>query len=641
MKKNSLALLLIALSLNVFSQRKPDNVIDLKNHLQEINIHQITGVPIAVTNEAYFGIDPTTNQTLWKVDRALYQKLSNLTDTEEDFFEVALTPYAIINNNLVDVRTGKLILDKSKENIKRLKTYDTMLPIGVLLIEGAADGIQYLYCIDLNKNDLKWKAKIGTTSMLKDAIKNAVPENPFTTGSFKTLVSKAGDFIYKSGKHLISINGKNGSIMWDLNIDPGQAFFNQNESRLIVVDKGGSMMSLMTSSMTMNLNKMEALGKEVIAIDPLTGKTIFEIKLSDKYKWASDFGDKFFIASTDGGNLYSYENGQKAFKKDFEEKRIQYVQQTSEGYLIAYKNKQMLVDATGKSIWKKPLEIEDISDDVDYDRYEYSSGYIIAYKSYLGYYAKDQKKPLWKIGVDEKAKLAYDSFHKNILILDGEKYYIINPDKSIEKPKPLKVKLNDDGDSFNVVDIKANTYFFSGPFEYFITDINGKILKQKYYKQPGELGRQLANIGTGVLAAAAIYQASAGVINTGMGITKVMSGTFEPLGESGASLVDKGTGQINKGLGQIYSADAMLTGANLLSVFGGPRYNAFGSTLTNAYYFTKGENGEKLLVRVLKENGDETDKLIFLNNKPVYEIDYITNKVFYLHNNELHIFNNK
>lgn len=641
MKKNIFTLFLVVISLSVFSQRKPDNVIDLKNHLQEINIHQITGVPIAVTNEAYFGIDPSTNQTLWKVDRSLYQKLSNLTETEQDFFEVTLTPYAIINDNLVDVRTGKLIIDKTKESIKRLKKYDTMLPLGILLIEGASEGTQYLYCIDLSKNELKWKAKIGTTSMLKDAIRNAVPENPFTTGSFKTIVSKAGNFIYKSGKHLISINGKDGAIMWDLNNDPGQAFFNKSESRLMVVDKGGSMMSMMTSAVTMNMNKMEALGKEVTALDPTTGKTLFEIKLNDKYKWADDFGDEFFIASTDGGNLYSYETGQKKFKKDFDEKRIHYVQKTAEGYLIAYKNKQMLVDATGKNIWKKAVEIEDISDDVDYDRYEYNNGYIIAYKSYLGYYAKDQKKPLWKIGVDEKAKLAFDGYHRNILILDGEKYYIINPDKSAEKPKPLKVKLKDDGDSFNVVDIKENSYFFSGPYEYFITDINGKILKQKYYKQPGELGRHLANIGTGVIAAAAAYQATAGLMNQGMGVANVLGGTFAPLGESGAGLIDKGTAQFNKGINQVYSVNALAAGANLLSAFGGSRYNAFGSTITNAYYFTKGENGEKLLVRVLKENGNETDKLIFLNNKPVYEIDYITNKIFYLHNNELHIFNNK
>jgi outer membrane protein assembly factor BamB len=631
MKKTLFAFLTLSgMYFGTFAQRQPDNIIDLKNHVQEINIHQITGIPIAVTNESYYGIDPNTNKTIWKVDRALYQKLSNLTETEEDFFEVALTPYAIINNNLVDVRTGKLIIDKTKDNVKRLKKYDTILPLGLLLIEGASDGIQYLFCVDLNKTELKWKAKIGTTSMLKDAVKGAIPENPFTTGSFKTLYSKAGNFIYKSDKHLISINGNDGSVMWDLNINPGQAFFNNDESRLMVVDKGGSMVSMLKNTMTMNLNKLEALGKEVTAIDPQTGKTLFELKLEDNYKWTADFGNEFFIANTAGGNLYSYENGQKKFKKDFDEKRIQDIQKMNEGYLISYKNEQMLVDQTGKKLWKKPVVLEDVSDDVDYDRYEYQNGYIIAFKSYLGYYIKDQKKPVWKLSLDEKAKLAYDQLHKNILILDGEKYYIINPEKSAEKPKALKVKLKDDGDSFNVVDIKPNSYFFSGPFEYFITDISGNIIKQKYFKEPGGLIRQLANAGSVVLAAAAVYQASAGVINMEKGIGQSFCG----LGESGEQTFKKGVNQYN-------SADGLASGAALLQAFGGSRYNAFGSTPSNAYYFTKGENNDKLLIRVFKENGDETDKLIFLNNKPVYQIDYISNKVFYLHGNELQIFNNK
>jgi len=315
-------LILTGLSFSASAQRKADKVIDLKNRIQEINVHQITGVVIAATNESYYGIDQNTNSVIWKVDRSAYQKLSNLTqDTPEDFFEVALTPYAIVNDNLADVRTGKLIIDKAKDNIKRLKKYDTMLALGVVLLEGASDGVQYLFCVDLDKNELKWKTKIGTTSMLKDAMKSYIPENPFTTGSFKTLYSKAGNFIYKSDKHLISINGNDGKIMWDLDINPGEAFFNEDQSRLIVVDKGGSMVSMITNTMTMSINKLDALGKVVTALDPQTGKTIYELKLDDKYKWAADFGDEFFIASTSGGNLYSYASGQQKFKKDFNEKK--------------------------------------------------------------------------------------------------------------------------------------------------------------------------------------------------------------------------------------------------------------------------------------------------------------------------------
>jgi len=310
-------------------------------------------------------------------------------------------------------------------------------------------------------------------------------------------------------------------------------------------------------------------------------------------------------------------------------KRIQDIQKTNEGYLISYKNEQMLLDQTGKKLWKKPVVIEDLNDDVDYDRYDYQNGYVIAYKGYLGYYVKDQKKPAWRISVDEKAKLAFDPLHKNILMLDGENYYIINPDKLATKPKPFKIKLKTE-EEFNVVDIKPNSYFFSSPFEYFITDISGNIIKQKYFKEPGGLVRNLVNAGATVLSAAAFYQETAGVINIEKGIAEGLM----TMGESGEKTFTKGAKQ--------YVSSASLTeGSELLARFGGNRYNAFASTPTNAYYFAKGDNEDKLLIRVLKETGEETDKLIFLNNKPIYQIDYITNKIFYAHGNELLIFDDK
>ncbi|MGE6218240.1 PQQ-binding-like beta-propeller repeat protein [Nubsella zeaxanthinifaciens] len=643
MKKIIITLTLAGLCVMGYAQRNPDNIIDLKNQVQEVKVHQITGVPIASTNESYFGLNPNTNDILWTVKRSLLQKLSNLTDTGEDFFEVILTPYVIINNNLVDVRSGKLVIDTEADKVKQLKKYDTMLPQGVLFIEGNSEGSKMLYCVDLAKNEVRWRTKIGNTSALKEAIKESLPpENPFASYELKTLFTKGGNFIYKTGKHLLSLNGTTGQIAWDLEVDPGEAFFNDDESRLVVVkNRENGIMSMVKSSMSEAITGRKIFGKEIKGIDPQSGKIIYEIKLSNNYKFAVNYGDKFFVASLDGANFYDFATGEKKMKKDFAERRIQDVFKNNEGYLISYKNKQMLIDDTGKELWKKPIEIEDVNDDVDYNKYVYKNGYIIAYNGFIGYYTPGQKKPVWKIGLDEEyCRLAYDGLHNNILLLDKEKFYIVNPDVSIEKPKPFKIDLKNNGMDFTIVNIKPNSYFFSSPFEFFITDISGKVIKQKFYKEPGALLRHLTNAGNIALSAASAYNYVAGATNINIGFAESIAGNFSPPGQA-EELLRRSDSDINKGLRQLTAASAFATGVELLSKFGGSRFNAFKASNEYAYYFTKGEGGQKLLIRVSKETGEETDKLIFLNNKPIYEVDMVTNKVYYQKGTEVQVFNNK
>ena len=71
------------------------------------------------------------------------------------------------------------------------------------------------------------------------------------------------------------------------------------------------------------------------------------------------------------------------------------------------------------------------------------------------------------------------------------------------------------------------------------------------------------------------------------------------------------------------------------------RFNAMKQNRDFSYIFAKAETGEKVLVKVRKADGVEVDKIIFKNNKPIYEIDPATQNIFYVLDNSIQIFNKK
>jgi uncharacterized pyridoxamine 5'-phosphate oxidase family protein len=71
------------------------------------------------------------------------------------------------------------------------------------------------------------------------------------------------------------------------------------------------------------------------------------------------------------------------------------------------------------------------------------------------------------------------------------------------------------------------------------------------------------------------------------------------------------------------------------------RFNAMKQNRDYSYIFAKADTGEKILVKVSKADGVEVDKIIFNNNKPLYEIDPATQNIFYVSDKSIQIFNKK
>ena len=73
-------------------------------------------------------------------------------------------------------------------------------------------------------------------------------------------------------------------------------------------------------------------------------------------------------------------------------------------------------------------------------------------------------------------------------------------------------------------------------------------------------------------------------------------------------------------------------------LFAKERHNALQETNKYAILFAKGENGERLLIKVDKETGEELDKITVDNLRPIYDVDYATDDIYYSVKNQVKVF---
>jgi hypothetical protein len=95
---------------------------------------------------------------------------------------------------------------------------------------------------------------------------------------------------------------------------------------------------------------------------------------------------------------------------------------------------------------------------------------------------------------------------------------------------------------------------------------------------------------------------------------------------------------------KLAEAEVLLVGTeNLFSLADkfSSRFKAMKQNSANAFVFAKGENKEKLLIKVRKEDGKELDKISFANDRPEYEIDPVTDNIFYVNGNSLLVYESK
>jgi hypothetical protein len=169
--------------------------------------------------------------------------------------------------------------------------------------------------------------------------------------------------------------------------------------------------------------------------------------------------------------------------------------------------------------------------------------------------------------------------------------------------------------------------------------LDGKILFQKQYEQPGESGRQALKlagaVGSAYFGGKSNFQS--GVANATVEMTyRDENGVIH---NSRSFLVsDAGRAELNRRANNNAATAATI---NMLSQNVAKRFNALKQNSSYAYIFAKDKTADsknKVLVKVSKKDGKEVDKIIVNNLKPLYEIDAATETLYYGNKNQLLIF---
>ena len=631
-------LLIVALAIPslLLSQRKADWTVEVSGVPQQILFQQLTGIPILQTDKAFIGVDPEQKKAIWTIQRSGIKALSAVVESEADFYSVQGTPYVIIRNSLIDSRDGKVIIDKEKEGFTSIESYEVLPQLDGILFRIQGKGMLQLYLVNFKSNQLAWKSEIVKSSGIELSSSNETTvEIGVPMGT--TLVTKSKHILYVNKKNLACVDGQSGKLLWLEKSEPGLVVTTPNEKTVLSVESsGGGLMSAMSAAFS-----GITLSNKIKAFDLLTGKEVWkkDLEAKENIRWIDPRPDYLVVAHKGGCNLFDYASGESLWKKDFDGKRVYDVQANAEGFLVLFNSgyKSMQLDKNGKELWKKPQSVIDTEDDIELpedggvDRYAYDKGTVIVTPTSIVFYPKKgagMKK--WSQSLDENVRMAYDASRKNIILARGKYLLLVNPDQNAKVVKELKIDLEEPF-AFNNLEIRNQSYFMSSSQEFAILDFASDKIVNKFYKKPFDSKLFASRLASIALSAGSAAFALPGTYNVMGGVASEMV-MVSPGSSSAQNQVQKGANQLTAS-----SLAYDLSGMVLLE-----RFNAFKQSRDFAYFLASDKSGKEdviFLAKVSKDSGAEADKLIFDDPRPVYHVDEVGKKVFYLSKGMLKVFN--
>lgn len=630
MKKITLSILMaLSLSFSGYSQRSFDEKITTESNIQDLVQNEITGVIVFKEGNTIKGINPETKKIIWTLTSEDFGKTSAadiLSDPDfgkifkdkSDLTSIAGSPYveAYINSKfiIINTDTGKVVYNSSKESF--WVTQSDFLPeTDEYLLTLKSGGDMAIALIDMKTGNLKWNTVVDKAkSLFSFSLKESANTN---------IARVNGSVIYYLlyGK-LYSFERETGKLNWKAEEDYSKFFLTQNDKNIVVVNSKG----LLSSKEYLN----------VLSTD--NGKSIWKESIkTKKVIYLEDWGTKLLIAHYGGFNFYDLKSGEKIWKKDARGDGLKKVIPIEQDFLYVAENEMMLIDKDGQKIWKKFIEIADDKEDPIYylgrvgDKVMYLTG---TYGNLVDY--KTGVK-LWKrnIKFNEKRPVlpTYDEVTNTYLVYNDEKLYKFDPSIS-DKPEPFaKVNVKNEKD-LNSIENYPWGVAISGPVEVMGVALDGSIKYHNVYKQPGETGRRLLK---GVSGAGSLAMGAASAINGLVGQEIDLIVRDEKGNIVGNIHKDADEKLLKKSKNQAVASAAM----GIVAAKFNSRFNAMKQNRDFSYIFAKAETGEKVLVKVRKADGVEVDKIIFKNNKPIYEIDPATQNIFYVLDNSIQIFNKK
>ncbi|MBP6811886.1 MAG: PQQ-binding-like beta-propeller repeat protein [Saprospiraceae bacterium] len=634
MRQNLMIAVLIASTLSVFAQRTADWSVELTGNAQKIVLQNFAGVPIIQTESAFIGIDPETQKVAWTAKRAS-SKLVAAMEEGTDFYTLNMTPFILVRENLMDCRTGQVLMDKDRDGYKAVESYEVIPDLNSVLLRTIAKGMVRLYLVSMAENKVLWNTDVMKNSVVEfvdmsaegQAAAEANDDNDIEIPLGSSLVSPDGYLFYRHKRSLICLKSDTGKVLWAEKTSAAELLLSPEGKTLLVAEaEAGPAIEGAIS---------RPKGKKISAWNIATGKPAWkeEIKADAAVRWLDAHPKFLTVVHRKGCNLYQYGTGEPLWKNDFEGRRVVEVLPNEEGYLITYESgyKAMQVSKDGLPRWKKPQLVEteegeengdDTPDESGIDRFHFAKGDVLVSADRIRFVpAKGSGLKRWKMKLSLSDRISYDPIRKNLVVLTLQKLLLVNPDKNPKVTLELKIDLKDPY-AFDIFEIREKAYFMSSDKEYVILNPETDAVTHKFYPKAFDP--------TGLLYRAAFT----GMAGAGVRVREDKEGARTVRwGRPGACNLEA-----NNSKSERTSAAALGTVFTLMPP---SRYSAFKEDRDFAYYLTDeavSGKGKNMLIKVSKDQGGEADKLIFDNARPLYQIDEIQKRVFYVHKNTLKVF---
>ncbi|MDY0905223.1 PQQ-binding-like beta-propeller repeat protein [Pedobacter sp. CFBP9032] len=646
-------LVITGLYFGAFAQRQADYSSKFQTKIQSIILDNLTGNIIVKEANGVSSFNPQTNTIDWNITDEQLGKTTNMSklikvndalndpdllkifQSSDQLAFIENTPYIQANINSKDViinaLDGKIMFNSGTTNYRLLLSQ--YIPSDQKFLFLVTEGKDFK-CILFDPKTSKeiWITSIGTKDgMLKSLLANSVANNMglgLSKLTTKDEVVATSDAIYATiNNHLFKLDKETGKIAWSIKENVNRFYLSNDNKHIITMRNAGSLIS---SKRALN------------ALDTETGIPLFKEDIITKYiSYIEDWGNKFLLAHSNGFNFFDYNTGKKIWKKDAKGDDIKQVIAIDKDYLYIADNEMSLIDCDGKQKWKNFVEISDDKADpvyflnkIDNNKVFYLTG---TYGNMVDY---TTGKKIWKgnIKFDPKLPLlyAFDESNKSFLVFNDEKIYKFDP-TAVEKPEPFaKIKVRNDK-ALSTIGLFDWGVSLSGENEVIGVGKDGSIKFKRTYKEPGAAARRLLK--TGSIIGTSYFGA----------VSSIQGGLSEA-----TYVVRDGSGNIKQGYLLSEASREKLQSKSILNnnisssisatVSGriNSRFKALKQNNDFAYIFARGEGDQtNYLVKVSKATGEEVDKIAVDNTKPIYEIDYLTDNLYYVYQNELRVFSKK
>jgi len=641
MRTTILSLLIISVISVSFGQRSADQTLEFTSKVQDLIIVPFNGITAISDNTNLRGYDPEQEKIIWTIpipkasgasvtSGALAEGISpntllsmNAKANGADFSVIPDTPFLqkFFDNRLYVINSfnGDMIFEPTEAKTFYFQA-EYLFDEDALLIRGMEDKKLVVSKYDIKTKSYTWKTvvseKFGSVLTKLSAI---LGDNP-TAGRDEMVYSEDKVFLLAKSKFYV-LNKGTGDLLWSAEDD------DKNYNRFFA--------SLDGQNVLLTEIKGWLGGKELLDLrNANDGSAVWKDPVKTKYLVLfEDWQDKMLLAHYKGFNFFDYKTGEKLWKKDPKGKGIKSVIPVGTDFLYVYDDEMMLLDKEGQKKWKSDVKICDDEEDPIFFLEKTENGKVLYVTStYANLVDYNTGKKIWRgnLKLNEKRPTfaKFDQKSGNFVIFNDEELYKFN-ENTAEKPKPYaKLKLKNEK-LITGMEIFPNNVSISGQSEVVGVDDSGTVVFHNKYTQPGEFGRILGKtaLQLGRFAAAV---AATEVIAT----TTYRDADGNVIGESSTRFAL--FGKKAKAIGE-----AGYFAGTFTQQFVQERFNALQQTDKYVILFAKGEEGERLLIKVDKETGKEVDKIIVENTKPVYDYDMVSEDLYYSKGKNVMIFKSK